>query len=94
MKTVSAALGALFGGIADYFGKLYSPAMGFRISFAVSGILIFAGIVLAGWRLPNQPRGKEEPDMQEQEIAARNPETAVKVLQTGIKKPDTGFHEP
>ena len=56
MMAPAAPFGALFGKISDNYGKLYDPATGYRISFAVCAAIILAGILLALVALPARPR--------------------------------------
>ena len=52
----AAPAGAVFGWIADYVGRVYGPAAGFKASFAVCAAVVAAGILLAIFRLPARPR--------------------------------------
>ena len=62
MMAPAAPTGYLFGTIADYFGSAYSPAVGFKVSFAVCAAMMFVGIVIAVTLLPARP--KPEPERQ------------------------------
>ncbi len=52
--------GVLFGMMAEYGGKQFGPAVGFRLSFAVCAAIMTAGIVLAALVLPARPVGDEQ----------------------------------
>ena len=51
----TAPVGALFGWIAQHYGQVYSPALGFRLSFAACALMIFSGILIALIFLPPRP---------------------------------------
>ncbi len=56
MMAPAAPAGTLFGAVSDYYGRLYDPATGFRISFAACAAAILTGILLALFALPAWPR--------------------------------------
>lgn len=51
----TAPVGAMFGWIAQHYGAVYSPAVGFRLSFAACALMIASGIVVALVFLPPRP---------------------------------------
>jgi len=59
MMVPAAVAGPLFGGIADYFGSVYSKAIGFRLSFVAAGCYLGAALVLA-LLLPARPRPEDD----------------------------------
>src|SRR2546423_9266647 len=60
MMVPAAAAGPLFGGIADYFGSVYSKAVGFQLSF-VAAVGFIGGAILLVLILPSRPRPDTSP---------------------------------
>lgn len=60
MMAPAAPAGALFGAISDHYGRVYDPATGYRISFAVCAAIIFTGISIAAIALPARPRAARQ----------------------------------
>jgi MFS family permease len=60
MMVPAAAAGPLFGGIADYFGSVYSKAVGFQMSFVAAAYFI-GGTLLLLLLLPSRPRPETSP---------------------------------
>jgi MFS family permease len=56
MMAPAAPAGYLFGAISTYFGSVYSPALGFKLSFAVCAAIMAAGILIALLTLPARPQ--------------------------------------
>lgn len=59
MMAPAAPAGTLFGALADYGGRVYGPATGFRLTFALCAVILLAGLVLAFLLLPPQPKPQE-----------------------------------
>jgi MFS family permease len=59
MMAPAAPAGTLFGALADYGGRAYGAAIGFRLSFALCATILLAGLVLAVTLLPPQPEPQE-----------------------------------
>jgi len=60
MMAPAAPAGALFGAISDHYGRIYGPATGYRVSFAVCAAVVSAVILLAIVALPARPRTARE----------------------------------
>jgi MFS family permease len=59
MMAPAAPAGTLFGALADYGGRLYGPATGFRLTFALCAAILLVGLVLAVTLLPPRPEPQE-----------------------------------
>ena len=61
MMCGAAPAGALFGSISDHFGRVYSHAFGFRVSFAVAAAVLGL-VILFTFLIPAKPKPQAQPD--------------------------------